>query len=83
MRKISELLRLRVEHCNFGGAPVFFNINGRDVDVLPDHLLVEKSKNRRPRLKRERRASSASAGPSVAGASGASSKSFTSRITSW
>jgi integrase len=28
MRKISELLRLRVEHCNFGGAPVFFNING-------------------------------------------------------
>jgi integrase len=49
MRKISELLRLRVEHCNFGGVPVFFNINGRDVEILPDHLLVEKSKNRRPR----------------------------------
>jgi len=29
--------------------PIFFNINGRDVEVLPDHLLVEKSKNRRPR----------------------------------
>jgi integrase len=49
MRKISELLRLRVEHCNFGAVPVFFNINGRDVEVLPDHLLVEKSENRRPR----------------------------------
>jgi integrase len=49
MRKISELLRLRIEHCNFGDAPVFFNINGRDVEVLPGHLLVEKSKNRRPR----------------------------------
>lgn len=49
MRKITELLRLRIEHCNFGTVPVFFNINGRDVEVRPDHLLVEKSKNRRPR----------------------------------
>ena len=49
MRKVTELLRLRVEHVNFGDAPVFFNISGRDVEVPPGHLLVVKSKNKRPR----------------------------------
>jgi integrase len=49
MRKVTELLRLRVEHCNFGEHPIFFNIGGRDVEVRPDHLIVEKSKNRKPR----------------------------------
>lgn len=49
MRKITELLRLRIEHCNFGSASIFFNINGRDVEVRPSHLLVEKSKNKKPR----------------------------------
>jgi integrase len=49
MRKITELLRLRIEHCNFSGTSIFFNINGRDVEVRPDHLLVEKSKNKKPR----------------------------------
>lgn len=49
MRKTTELLRLQIEHCNFGDSPVFFNISGKDVEVLPDHLLVVKSKNKRPR----------------------------------
>lgn len=49
MRKITELLRLRIEHCNFSSMSIFFNINGRDVEVRPDHLLVEKSKNKKPR----------------------------------
>ncbi|MEA2176638.1 MAG: hypothetical protein QOD00_4230 [Blastocatellia bacterium] len=48
MRVNSELLSLQVEHCNFGSSPMFFNISGRDIEVLPDHLLVVKSKNRRP-----------------------------------
>ena len=49
MREITELLSLRIEHSNFGDSPVFFNIRGRDVEVLPGHLLVVKSKNKRPR----------------------------------
>ena len=49
MREITELLSLLIEHCNFGDSPVFFNIRGRDVEVLPGHLLVVKSKNKRPR----------------------------------
>jgi len=49
MRKTTELLRLQIEHINFGDSPVFFNINGKDVEVLPDHLLVIKSKNKKPR----------------------------------
>ena len=46
MREITELLSLRIEHVNFGEAPVFFNIKGKDVEVVPDHLLVVKSKNK-------------------------------------
>jgi integrase len=49
MRKITELLGLRIEHCNFGDNPVFFNINGRDIEVRPNHVLVEKTKNKKPR----------------------------------
>lgn len=48
MRKVTELLRLQVEHCNFGDSAVFFNIGGKDVEVLPNHLLVVKGKNKRP-----------------------------------
>jgi Phage integrase SAM-like domain len=40
MRKITELLSLRIEHCNFSQASIFFNINGRDVEVRSGHLLV-------------------------------------------
>ena len=49
MRKTTELLRLQIEHVNFSDSPFFFNINGKDVEVLPDHLLVVKSKNKKPR----------------------------------
>lgn len=49
MRVNSELLRLQIGHCNFGDSSIFFNINGRDVEVRPNHLLVVKSKNKRPR----------------------------------
>jgi len=49
MRVNSELLRLQIEHCNFSDSSIFFNINGRDVEVRPNHLLVVKSKNKRPR----------------------------------
>ena len=49
MRKTTELLRLRIEHVNFGDSPIFFNINGKDVETLPGHLLVVGSKNKRPR----------------------------------
>ena len=49
MRKVTELLRLQVEHINFGDSPVFFSIGSKDVEVLPNHLLVVKSKNKRPR----------------------------------
>jgi len=35
MRKTTELLRLRIEHVNFGDSPAFFNISGKDVEVLP------------------------------------------------
>lgn len=49
MRKVTELLRLQIEHVNFGESPLFFNIGGKDVEVRPNHLLVVKSKNKRPR----------------------------------
>ncbi|HEX8139451.1 MAG TPA: tyrosine-type recombinase/integrase [Pyrinomonadaceae bacterium] len=49
MRKISELLSLLIEHCNFGHKAIFININGRDVELRPNHLLVVKSKNGDPR----------------------------------
>lgn len=49
MRKTTDLLRLQIEHVNFGDSPVFFNINGKDVEVMPNHLLVVKSKNKKPR----------------------------------
>ena len=49
MRKVTELLRLQIEHINFGDSPVFFGIGSKDVEVLPNHLLVVKSKNKRPR----------------------------------
>lgn len=46
----SELIGLKVEHVNFGSVPIFYPVNGRDVEVLPNWLLVVKSKNRKPRV---------------------------------
>lgn len=48
MRK-SEQLRLKVEHINFGNIPVFYPVNGREVEILPNWLLIPESKNKRPR----------------------------------
>ena len=42
----SELLRLEVGHVNFGNASKFCAVNGRDVEIPPNWLLVVKSKNR-------------------------------------
>lgn len=46
----SELLRLEVNHVNFGKASKFCAVNGRDVEIPPNWLLVVKSKNRKPRI---------------------------------
>jgi integrase len=46
----SELLRLEVKHVNFGKASTFCAVNGRDVEIPPNWLLVVKSKNRKPRI---------------------------------
>jgi integrase len=48
MRK-SELLRLQADQVNFTTASKFYAVNGRDVEILPNWLLVTKSKNRKPR----------------------------------
>src|SRR6266496_845272 len=46
----SELLRIEVDHVNFGNASKFHAVNGRDVEIHPNWLLVVKSKNRKPRI---------------------------------
>lgn len=46
----SELLRLAVDHVNFSNVPKFYAVNGRDVEIPPNWLLVVKSKNRKPRV---------------------------------
>jgi integrase len=46
----SELLRLEVEHLNFSDVPRFHKVNGRDVEIPPNWLLVVRSKNRKPRI---------------------------------
>ncbi len=46
----SELLRLAVDHVNFSNVPKFYAVNGRDVEIPPNWLLVVKSKNRKPRI---------------------------------
>lgn len=45
----SELLRLQVDHINLGNASKFYAVNGRDVEIPPNWLLVVKSKNKKPR----------------------------------
>jgi len=46
----SELLSLRFEHCNLSDEQVFYGFNGRDVVIPSNHLLVEISKNGKPRV---------------------------------
>lgn len=47
--RLGELLALRWEHVNLGALPLYFIIDGEDVEVSPDYLLVERSKNGKPR----------------------------------
>lgn len=46
----SELVRLEAAHINFSDVPTFYPVNGRDVEIPPNFLLVVKSKNRKPRI---------------------------------
>lgn len=48
LRKM-EMLSLKVGHINFSSKPVFCPVNGTDVEIQPNRLLVVKSKNKRPR----------------------------------
>jgi integrase len=45
----SELLRLKVEHVNFTSLPIFYSVNDKEVEILPNWMLVAKSKNKKVR----------------------------------
>lgn len=49
VRKITELLELRIENVNFSGLLVFRPANGRDVEVRPNWLLLADTKGKAPR----------------------------------
>jgi len=38
------------DHINFSDVPMFYPVNGRDVEIPPNFLLIVKSKNRKPRI---------------------------------
>jgi integrase len=48
MRK-SEQLRMRVEHINFGSVPVFYPVHGKEIQILPNWMIVADSKSKKPR----------------------------------
>jgi integrase len=50
MRKVIELLKLKVGHLNFSSRPVFFPIRGGSAEVPPNWLIVVKGKGRKYRL---------------------------------
>lgn len=49
VRKIAELLELRIENVNFSGLSVFRRANGRDVEVRPNWFLLVDTKGKGPR----------------------------------
>ena len=49
MRKITELLELRIENVNFTGLSIFRRANGRDVEVRPNWFLLTNTKGKKPR----------------------------------
>jgi integrase len=49
VRKITELLQLRIENVNFSGLSIFRRANGRDVDVRPNWFLLVDTKGKGPR----------------------------------
>jgi integrase len=46
----AEQLNLKVGQINFGKVPVFYPVNGKEVEILPNWLLVAESKSQRPRI---------------------------------
>lgn len=49
VRKLSELLELRVGNINFGRISIFRPANGRDVEVRPNWFLLVDTKGKQPR----------------------------------
>jgi len=49
VRKITELLELKIESVNFSGLSVFRPANGRDVEVRPNWFLLVETKGKGPR----------------------------------
>jgi integrase len=49
VRKITELLKLRIENVNFSGLSIFRPANGRDVEVRPNWFLLVNIKGKGPR----------------------------------
>ncbi len=49
VRKITELLELRIENVNFSGLSIFRRANGRDVEVRPNWFLLVDTKGKGPR----------------------------------
>jgi integrase len=50
MRKVIELLKLKVGHLNFGSHPVFFPIRGGSAEIPPNWLIVVQGKGKKYRL---------------------------------
>ncbi len=49
VRKVTELLKLRIENVNFSGLSIFRPANGRDVEVRPNWFLLVNTKGKGPR----------------------------------
>lgn len=50
MRKVIELLKLKVGHLNFSSHPVFFPIRGGSAEIPPNWLIVVQGKGKKYRL---------------------------------
>jgi len=48
VRKITELLQLRIENVNFSSLSIFRPANGRDVEVRPNWFLLVNTKGKGP-----------------------------------
>ena len=49
MRKLIELLKLKVAHLNFGSRPVFYPVRGGSAEIPPSWLIVVKGKGNKYR----------------------------------
>jgi len=50
MRKVIELLKLKVEQVNFSSRPVFYPVRGGNVEISPNWLIVARGKRAKYRL---------------------------------